>query len=180
MRDLQTCGRVHTGRVASSPVRYFEPHQLRAFRQPGAVHPRLEIIGEFVILSALIKRVFPLSNPTIYISILDGSGKEVGVLRTMDGLEPATLSIFQEELDRRYFTPQVDRIDALRSEAGMWRFDVQTQRGPTRFYVRNWRDSAHEITAGRWQILSVDGARFEILKLEDLDAKSQRLLDQLL
>jgi len=166
--------------VASSPVRYLEPQQLRAYRPSGAIHPRIEVEGEFVILTGQLKRVFPLSNPNVYISILDGSGKEVGVLRTMDNLDPSTAAIFQEELNRRYFTPHVESIDALRSEAGMWRFDVQTQRGPTRFYVRNWRDSAHEITPGRWQIMSVDGARFEILKLEDLDAKSQRLLDQLL
>lgn len=102
------------------------------------------------------------------------------MLRSMDDLEPETESIFEEELNRRYFTPQVERIDGLRSEAGMWRFNVQTQRGPAEFYVRNWRDNAHEITPGRWMILSVDGARFEIVKIEDLDAKSQRLLDQLL
>ncbi|MFX4470318.1 DUF1854 domain-containing protein, partial [Acinetobacter baumannii] len=83
--------------------------------------------------------------------------------------------MFDEELDRRYFTPHVSRIDALKQDAGMWRFDVQTQRGPAQFYVRNWRDNAHETAPGRWQIMSVDGARFEILNLEELDAKSQRL-----
>ena len=166
--------------MGSSPVRYLEPQQLRAFRPVGAIHPRVEVIDELVILAARIKRVFPLSNPNIYISIQDGGGKELGVLRTMENLDPETQSVFNEELDRRYFTPQISQIDALKSEAGMWRFDVQTQRGPTRFFVRNWRDNAHEITVNRWQILSVDGARFEIPNLEDLDAKSQRLLDQLL
>ncbi len=166
--------------MSSSPVRYFEPTQIRAFRSSGAVHPRVEIIDEFVILSAQIKRIFPLSNPDVYLSILDGAGKEMGVLRTVNGLDSKTASVFSEELDRRYFTPRVDRIDSLKQEAGMWRFNVQTQRGPAEFYVRNWRDNAHEITPGRWQILSVDGARFEILKADDLDSKSQKLLDQLL
>jgi len=166
--------------MPSSPVRYLEPSQIRAFRPLGAVHPRLEILDEVVVLSALVKRVFPLSNPGSYLSILDGAGKEVGVLRTVDGLDKDTAAIINEELDRRYFTPHVKKIDALRSEARMWKFNVQTQRGPAEFYVRNWRDNAHEITPGRWQILSVDGARFEIEKVDDLDAKSQRLLDQLL
>jgi len=166
--------------MPNSPVRYLEPSQVKAFRPVGAVHPRVEIIDEMVILSAIVKRVFPLSNPIVYLSILDGAGKEVGVLRTVEGLDAETDAIFKEELDRRYFTPHVDRIDSLRMEAGMWRFNVQTQRGPAEFYVRNWRDNAHEITPGRWQIMSVDGARFEILKADDLDAKSQKLLDQLL
>ena len=166
--------------MSSSPVRYLEPAQIRATRPTGAVHPRVEIVNEFIILSAIVKRVFPLSNPGLYISIQDSSGSELGVLRTVEGLDSQTDTIFREELDRRYYTPQVDSIDSLRMEAGMWRFNVQTQRGPAEFYVRNWRDNAHEISPGRWQILSVDGARFEILKADDLDAKSQKLLDQLL
>jgi len=153
---------------------------VRATKLPGAIHPRIEVVDEFCVLNAVVKRVFPLSNPELHIAILHGAGKEIGVLRTMENLDPATDAIIRDQLDRRYFTPHVDRVDALKSEAGMWRFDVQTQRGPTRFYVRNWRDSAHEITPGRWQITSVDGARFEILKLDDLDAKSLRLMDQLL
>jgi len=166
--------------MPNSPVRYLEPAQVHASRPSGAIHPRVEIVDEFVVLSALIRRAFPLSNPQVYLSIQDAAGKEIGVLRTIEGLDPKTAEIFSEELDRRYFTPHVQQIDGLRQEAGMWKFDVQTQRGAAQFYVRNWRDNAQEITPGRWQILSVDGARFEILKADELDAKSQRLLDQLL
>ena len=62
----------------------------------------------------------------------------------------------------------------------MWRFSVQTQRGPAEFFVRNWRDSAVEIATNRWQIMSVDGGRFEIENITRLDAGSLRLMDQLL
>ena len=151
-----------------------------ATRPNGAIHPRIQVGDEFVVLAATLRRIFPLSNPETYICIQDGAGKEVGVLRTVSGLDESSQIIFKEELDRRYFTPEILKIDALKQEAGMWRFDVQTQRGATRFFVRNWRDNAHEISPNRWQILSVDGARFEIRNLEELDAGSQKLLDQLL
>src|SRR5471030_2243803 len=121
--------------MSSSPVRYLEPAQVRATRPSGAIHPRIEIVDEFVVLSALLKRVFPLTNPSQYISIQESKGKEIGVLRSVDGLDSETGRIFLEELDRRYFTPHIDKIDDLRSEAGMWRFNVQTQRGPAEFYV---------------------------------------------
>ena len=55
---------------------------------------------------------------------------------------------------------------------------VETQRGDAEIYVRNWRDSAYETGAGRWQILSVDGLRFTIPDINALDARSQDLLDQ--
>ena len=166
--------------MPTSNVRYLEPSEIRAFRPNGAVHPRIEIKDELIVLSAVIKRIFPLSDPTRYLSIQESKGSEVGILTTTAGLDPLSEAIFREELDRRYFTPMIERIDSLRSEAGMWRFNVRTQRGDAEFYVRNWRDNAHEMAGGRWQIMSVDGARFEIVRVDDLDTKSQRLLDQLL
>ncbi len=101
-------------------------------------------------------------------------------MKSTSGLDPGTRELLVEEMDRRYFTPSISKIDELKPEAGMWRWNVQTQRGPTEFYVRNWRDNGFEISPGRWQIHSVDGGRFEIVQLEKLDAQSQHLLDQLL
>jgi hypothetical protein len=57
---------------------------------------------------------------------------------------------------------------------------VRTQRGPSEFYVRNWRDSGFEISPNRWQIHSVDGGRYDIPDLGALDARSQKLMLQLL
>lgn len=161
-------------------LRYLDPAQVRAWLPPAASHPRVEILGERTILAALVKRSFPLSEPDRFLSIQESNGTEVGVLKTTNGLESETARIFSEQLDRRYFTPRILHIDSLRQEAGMWRFSVQTQRGATEFFVRNWRDSANEIAPGRWQIHSVDGGRFEIENLEAMDATSRRLMDQLL
>lgn len=161
-------------------LRYLESNEVRAWRLPGSAFLRLEVAGDRTVLTARVKRVFPLSETTRYLSIQDGAGKEVGILRTMDGLDGETRTLMEEELDRRYFTPSIKHIRTLRQEAGMWRFEVETQRGPSEFFVRNWRDSAYEIAPGRWQILSVDGGRYEIPSLEDLDAASKRLMDQLL
>lgn len=101
------------------------------------------------------------------------------MLKSLDRMKADQRELVLAELDRRYFTPSIERIDDLKQEAGMWRFVVQTQRGATEFYVRNWRDSAFEVSPGRWQIVSVDGLRFEIPKVEDLDGRSQSRLDLL-
>lgn len=144
------------------------------------MHLRVEISGDQTILSARIRRAFPSSKPGEYLSIQTGDNKEVAMLRSVDGLDPETRRLVDEELDRRYFTPTISQIFKLRMEAGMWRFVVATQRGETEFYVRNWRDNAFEIAPGRWLIHSVDGGRFEILDLERLDSRSRTLMDQLL
>lgn len=161
-------------------IRYVEGRSLRATRPEGAIHLRLEIEDDFCIPSARVRRAFPLSKPEGFLSLQGADGKEIAMLRGIEEVDPSSRSLLDEELDRRYFTPRIERIDLLRSDAGMWRFNVQTQRGPAEFFVRNWRDSAVEIARGRWQISSVDGGRFEIADLDALDPTSQRMLDQLL
>lgn len=161
-------------------IRYVEGRALRASRPEGAIHLRLEIEDVLCIPSARVKRAFPLSKPDGFLSLQGADGKEIAMLRGLDEVEPESRRLLGEELDRRYFTPRIERIDGLRQDAGMWRFSVQTQRGPAEFFVRNWRDSAVEIATNRWQIMSVDGGRFEIENIARLDADSLRLMDQLI
>ncbi|HTQ10098.1 MAG TPA: DUF1854 domain-containing protein [Fimbriimonadaceae bacterium] len=165
--------------MSASAVNYLTPAQVRIMTAPGAAYARVEVVDDRCILGAQFKRVFPLTNPDTFISIQDQSDHEVGILESLDGMPPDQKEIILHELDRRYFTPVVERIEELKQDAGMWKFVVQTQRGPAEFYVRNWRDSAHEASRGRWQILSVDGLRFEIRQVETLDERSQVLLEQL-
>ncbi len=161
-------------------VRYLDAKQIRMTVPEGSTRPRVEIIDDRTVLSAKIKRVFPISDPSTYLSILDGADKEIGVLRNPADLDKASKSVLDEELDRRYYTPIVKEIRGLKQDGGMWLFNVITQRGPTIFYVRHWRDNAYEIKPGRWHIQSVDGQRYEIIDIDALDNKSLRLLDQLL
>lgn len=163
----------------SDDLRFIDAAKVRAYRPPGAAHPRVEIEGDRTILAARIKRAFPLSAPTGHVSLQDGAGKEIGLMSSIEGLDPESKAQFEDELNRRYFTPQIRAILSLKQDAGMWRFLVRTQRGETTFFVRNWRDSAIEIQPFRWLIQSVDGQRFEIKSLDELDKQSRNLMELL-
>ena len=168
----------HNIPVATTTITYIESADVSAMLPEGAAQPRVVIRDRQCIMNARIRRAFPLSSAETYVSVQDGAGKEVGMLRSLDGLDAGSRKIFEEELDRRYFAPEISKIDMLKQDASMWKFAVQTQRGPAEFYVRNWRDSAHELNAGHWQITSVDGLRYDIPNLDLLDQRSQDLLQQ--
>lgn len=160
------------GEVSAASVRFW--------KEPGASHLRAEVLDRLVVLDARVKRLFPLSQPDQQLVIQDGAGDEVARMPNLEGLDPISKELLESELDRRYFTPIIERIHRLENQRGMWRFEVETHRGRAEFFVRNWRDSSHEMRAGRWQITSVDGQRYEITNVDELDQRSQRFLDQLL
>ena len=167
----------HTRRM--STITYLNGPEIRLKRRPDSLFMDCTIEGELHENIHLV-RAFPLSAPTEMISIRDTENKEYGVILNLDGLEDESRKLADEELDRRYFTPQITKINSLKNDASMWKFDVETTRGHSDFFVRNWRDNAHELNSGRWQITSDDGGRYEILNLDDLDEKSQILIEQLL
>ena len=170
----------HNPLMAFEPARYLDPADVRVYFPPDSAHPRVEIAGDRSVLSARFRLVFPLSDPRRFYAVQGGDDKEVGILKSLDRMDEDSKKAIAVELDRRYFTPCIEEIIGLKQDGGMWLFNVRTQRGPIQFFVRNWRDNSYEIQPGRWQIQSVDGQRYEIMNVDALDARSQRLLEQLL
>lgn len=166
--------------MAFQKTNFLEPSKIRVSVPPESSRLRVEIEGDRCIPRATVRLAFPLTNPKGYYVLQDGDGKEAGVLRDLKGMEPDSVKAVEAELDRRYFTPKVLAVKGLKQDGGMWRFQVDTQRGYCEFWVRHWRDSSAEIQPGRWQIMSVDGQRFEIPNLDALDTRSLKLLEQLL
>lgn len=164
----------------SEGLRFIEGRDVRAIPAPGGTHLHIEIAEDRCIPYARLRRLFPLSSTAAHLSVQQADGKEVAIVRDLAEVDDASRRAIDAELDRRYFTPHITRILDLEMEAGMWRWRVETQRGELEFFVRNWRDSAHEITPNRWQIHSVDGGRIEIENTEELDDKSKKRLEQLL
>lgn len=165
--------------MSAETLQFLDPSSLRFFLPEGGAVLRAEIKGDRCITHARVKRAFPLSDVNGYLSIQDMAGKEFGMIDGLDGLDPESRKVVEKDLDRRYFTPRIVSFVSLKNEGGMWTFKVATQRGEVQFYVRNWRDSAFEIAPGRWLIHSIDGQRFEIQHVAELDTRSQALMEQL-
>ncbi len=141
--------------------------------------PHVEIENRVCLLHARFRRCFPLTLADEYISLHDSSGAEVGILKDLSKMDAASREAIADELDAFYFTPALSRILSLKAEASMWKWEVETQRGEVVFYLRGVRDSVHEVAPNRWQIYSVDGQRYEIRDLNELDQRSQNLFEGL-
>ena len=86
--------------------------------------------------------------------------------------------MIEEELDRRYLTAAIQQVNAVRNEYGTSYWDVQTDRGPREFVVQNVSENAQWLGDRRLLITDVDGNRFEIPHLDELDKKSLAAVEQ--
>lgn len=151
-------------------LRILDPKQVKLFRTGGVT--RLTIKNECSYLRIISARAFPLSDPDHYIGFLDGAGKDIGLIVDPSLLDPESRQILEEELEKRYFVPVVERVISVKEEFGTVYWRVETDRGEKEFIVRNLRDNIQELSSTRLLITDVDGNRFEIPDINRLDAKS--------
>ena len=140
---------------------------------------RLEIAGDRCYLSVEIARSFPLDEASHYLSVrnaLDEERPEIGIIADAAALEPASRRVVEQELYRRYFVPRIQRITYLREEFGILNFEVETDRGPREFSVRNPQENLRQVGEGRMLVIDIDGCRYEVPDLEALDKKSRAIL----
>lgn len=125
-----------------------------------------------------IVRLFPMADPEDWISVLDEKGAEIGILRHVSALEDAPRRLIREELRRQYIVPRIERIDSCVERFDLVTFDVQTDRGPRTFSVRNLRETVLVPSPGRVILTDTDGNRYDIPNLAGLDARSRAHMEQ--
>jgi hypothetical protein len=162
----------------SGELEYLDPNKT-TFMLRGDVLS-LTIDGDRSYLKVHPTRAFPLSELNEYIGFLDAiSGREIGMIRALRDLEPHARQLVQAALNKRYFIPKIIRILQAKKEFGTVYWDVETDRGVRQFVMRGIRDSIREIEPGRYMVNDVDGNRFEIPQLGELDSRSQSHWDRI-
>ena len=153
--------------------------KLRLFREPAWVL-RLIIDGDRSYLKVKIVRAAPLSYPERYISLLDAKDEEICMIDDLKEIGPKARTLIGEELDRRYLTAMIEQVTSIRNEYGTSYWDVQTDRGQREFVVQNVAENAQWLGDHRLLITDVDGNRFEIPRLDDLDKRSLEWIEQVI
>ncbi len=159
--------------MASVEIGTLDPGKTKVFRDAkGRATIR---IGEEEKVVYRFIRSFPLTGPGKYVSVSDDDGKEIGLIRNLKELDPESRRIVGEELEKAYFMPRITKILAVKElYGGMTDFSVETDRG-YREFESHGRSAVRWINASRVVITDVDGNRYEIPDLADLDSRSRSL-----
>lgn len=151
--------------------RYLDPAQLRFTRSP-VDEPRLEIQKQVCYLRIIARCLMPLSNPTSYISLAVDEDTEIGILVDPSQLDPESLKILQAELDKRYFTPVIQKVYRVKEQFGIHEWEVETARGRAKFSVRGLNQNIKQVAPARLFVTDVRGNRYDIPDYRSLDAES--------
>ena len=126
-----------------------------------------------------VYRTFPVTQPEEFISIREANEKarEIGVVEKLSDLDPEQAKMLKEQLDLRYFTPEITKVFDIKTEYGYGYFHVMTTYGECRFTIHNGGSSVVSLTDTRIIITDLDGNRFEVPDIMKLTVAERKKLD---
>ncbi|MBQ8309592.1 MAG: DUF1854 domain-containing protein [Clostridia bacterium] len=151
----------YTGRLERTDV-----YQVKLTLKDGSVIEHLEP-----------RRLFPFSNTTMFITLLDENEREVAFIRDYTELDPASVKVLEECFAEYYMIPRIKALTKSEEKFGSLKWTVDTDRGQITFRIRN-RHSDIKLVRGTGRVLVRDSNdnRYEIPDYTVLDAHSKHLL----
>lgn len=121
-------------------------------------------------------RMFPLTDPARWVSILDASGRELACIEDPAALDEEQRRLLDAALAKRHFVPVIRRIVAITRAPDGHDWLVETDRGATTFRIET-DESIQTLGGGRIVIIDKLGTRYLIPKIMKLDRLSRRKLE---
>ena len=91
-------------------------------------------------------------------------------------LPAAVRQVLEDDLARREFVPHIRRIVKVSTDVEPSEWEVETDRGPTRFLL-NSGDDIRRLSPDERVVIDVHGTRYLIEDTRQLDAHSRRVLE---
>jgi hypothetical protein len=120
---------------------------------------------------------FPHSNRVSYLSIRTIENKEIGIVRQLEDFDEATAKLLVQQLQVRYFAPQINKLLKVKEEFGYSYWEAETDSGIVKFTVRGGVGQIKLVTPVRLLITDVDGNRFIIPDYTALSDKEYRMIE---
>lgn len=122
-------------------------------------------------------RQFPMDMLWEFISVMNEEEQELGIIRSLEVFGEDTRQLLTSELEKRYYVQRIKRILSVKEQFGFSYWRVQTEEGEIRFTLRDTFRSISSVNKSRVFFSDVQGNRFEVERIEDLDPKSRRKLE---
>ena len=141
-------------------------YRVRLIMRDGSVFENLEP-----------RRLFPFSNTSMYITLLDKNEKEVGFIRNLDELDEQSVKVLEECFAEYYMIPRITALLESVDKFGSLNWVVETDRGRVAFQIRNRHSDIKQMgRSNRVIIRDANDNRYEIPDYTALDAHSKHLL----
>jgi hypothetical protein len=124
-------------------------------------------------------RMFPVTDPLHWISIVDAAGTEIVCIEDIGDLPPAVRQVLETDLAGREFTPVIRRIHWVSGDTEPYEWDVETDRGRTQFVLGS-EDHVRRLGPHKALVVDAQGVRYLVEDTRALNTYSRRIMERYL
>ena len=161
-------------------IGWLVPDEITFYKAPGGFTGLRH--GEKDYSRVSLRRALPMGNPLEYISVADNENKEIGMLRAIQELSGEQLSIVTDELNCRYYCPEIADVRSVKDKLGYVYMELVLHgtggRKPEKSCaVKDVNKNIRLLDDDRLLIFDVEGNRYLIRSLEALSPKTRKRLE---
>lgn len=136
---------------------------------------RVECENGEVLDSLEPRRLFPVSNPENYITLLDEKEKEKALIKSLASITKESREAIEGCFGDYYMIPQITAVLAVEDKLGTLKWKVMTDRGEVSFRIRNRHSDIKVLDGNRLFVRDSNDNRY-LSDLDSLDKASMRLI----
>lgn len=131
----------------------------------------------------VIRRSFPVTAPDEFLSVrepdsrIKGRGAEIGMIRNVNIFDKDTVKLINDELEVRYFTPEIKKITSAKEKFGYTYWEAETTAGNASIVLNNPFSNIRVLEDMRIFISDMDGNCFVIPAPSKLDKLSYKYIE---
>ena len=125
-----------------------------------------------------LHRAFPHELLWEYISVTVEDRRELGLIYNIEDFDEETEKLLRTEIERKYYSPVIKEIKSLKERYGFSYWNVKTEDG--RFLSYTMQDTFRNIVhtgEDSAMLIDVDGNRYTIKSISELDRNSYRKIE---
>lgn len=123
------------------------------------------------------RMLFPITNKTMFITLLDKNEKEFAFVRDLAELDEDSAQALRDCFHEYYMIPKIQRIISCDEKTGALRWTVITDRGEVSFQIRNHHSDIKRLHGTKRVIVrDSNDNRYEIEDYTALDRQSTHFL----
>ena len=122
------------------------------------------------------RRLFPVTNTDMFITLLDHDEKEIAFVRNLSELDPESANELRACFKEYYRIPKILKLLESDEKFGSLTWRAETDRGIISFRIRNRHSDIKCLDGKRVLIRDTNDNRYEISDYTAMDAHSRHLL----
>ena len=125
-----------------------------------------------------LHRAFPHELLWEYISVTGDDSKEIGLIYNIEDFFGRDKELLVREIERKYYSPVIKEIHGLKERYGFSYWRVSTEDGrELSFTMQDTFRNIIRIGEDRAMLIDVDGNRYTLKSITELDRKSYRKIE---